>query len=439
MAGAKHGFADTNAAPAISLCTACTQQSPMTRLIFDPFMGASGDMIIAALIDLGADQAHITDVMESVAPVTVKIGRTVKNGIAATSVSVTPEDSAIHTYPDIVADIRESELPDQIIEDATAIFDRIASAESKIHNVSKDRLHFHEIGQADAIADIVGASAAIHDLAPDAIFCRPIVTGTGYVKTFHGTLPVPAPATLEILCGSGLLWGYGGIEHELLTPTGAAILAHLTCPEPDNNLATPVNTASWSGCSAIRAGYGAGKADLKIPNVLRVILCENEPHDTGLLRDDIAVLETSVDDVTGEVLGSLIEELIAMGAHDAIMIPATMKKGRSGHLIQVITKSSDSERVARRIIEETGSLGVRISPTKHRLIANRRISPIDIEIGGSKYVAVIKIATDDSGNVLNISAEFEDAKRIARLTCVPVREVMRRIVDQAWKRDFSEI
>ncbi|MCK4651562.1 MAG: nickel pincer cofactor biosynthesis protein LarC [Methanosarcinales archaeon] len=413
----------------------------MTSLIFDPFMGASGDMIIAALIDLGADPAHIKEVMESAAPVTVKIGRTVKNGIAATSVLVTPEDSAIRTYPDIVADIRASELPDLIIEDATAVFDRIASAESTIHNVSKDILHFHEIGQADAIADVVGASVAIHDLAPGAIFCRPIVTGTGYVETAHGTLPVPAPATLEILCGSGLVWRYGGIEHELLTPTGAAILAHLTCPapDPDQDPATYVNAVPGSGRSAIRTGYGAGKADLKIPNVLRVILCENEHDDAGLLRDDIAVLETSVDDVTGEVLGSLIEELIAMGAHDAIVIPATMKKGRSGHLIQVIAKSSDSARIARRIIEETGSLGVRISPTRHRLIANRRISAINIEIGGSKYVAAIKIATDDSGNVLNISAEFEDAKRVAHLTGVPVREVMRRIVDQAWKRDFPGI
>ncbi|MEA1905702.1 MAG: LarC family nickel insertion protein [Euryarchaeota archaeon] len=422
----------------------------MTSLIFDPFMGASGDMIIAALIDLGADHAHIKEIMEFAAPVTVKIGRTVKNGIAATSVSVTPEDSAIRTYPDIVADIRASELPDFVIDDVTAVFDRIASAESAIHNVPKDRLHFHEIGQADAIADVVGASAAIHDLALDAIFCRPIVTGTGYVKTAHGMLPVPAPATLEILCGSGLLWSYGGIEHELLTPTGAAILAHLTCPAPDHpdpdqdqcqcqDPPTPLNTVPGSGRSAIRAGYGAGKADLKIPNVLRAILCENEHNDAGLLRDDIAVLETSVDDVTGEVLGNLIEELIAMGAHDAIMIPATMKKGRSGHLIQVITKSSDSARVARRIIEETGSLGVRISPTRHRLIANRKVAPINIEIGGSKYVAAIKIATDDFGNVLNISAEFEDANRIARLTGVPVRDVMRRIVDQAWKRDFPGI
>jgi uncharacterized protein (TIGR00299 family) protein len=403
----------------------------MTSLIFDPFMGASGDMIIATLIDLGADSSHVKDVMESAAPVAVKIGRTTKNGIAATSVSVTPEDSRIRTYPEIVAGIRSSELPDQIIEDATAIFDRIASAESTIHDVPEDQLHFHEIGQADAIADVVGASAAIHDLAPDAIFCRPIMTGTGSVKTAHGTLPVPAPATLEILCGSGLLWGYGSVEHELLTPTGAAILAHLTCPDAD--------VGETPGCAAIRVGYGAGKADLEIPNVLRAILCENDREGAGLLQDDIEVLETSVDDVTGEVLGSLIEELIVMGAHDAIVIPATMKKGRSGHLVQVITKSGDSARIARRIIEETGSLGVRISPTRHRLIAKRRIASIEVEIGSREWTAAIKIATDDSDTILNISAEFEDARRIARLTGVPVREVMRRIVDAAWRRDFPGI
>ncbi|HIE31082.1 MAG TPA: LarC family nickel insertion protein, partial [Methanosarcinales archaeon] len=262
---------------------------------------------------------------------------------------------------------------------------------------------------------------------PDAIFCRPIMTGSGYTKTAHGTLPVPAPATLEILCGSGLLWRYGGIEHELLTPTGAAILAHLARPE--------TGLGGTSGCAAIRAGHGAGKADLEIPNVLRAILCE----DAGLLREDIEVLETSVDDVTGEVLGSLIEELITMGAHDAIVIPATMKKGRSGHLIQVIAKSGDSARIARRIIEETGSLGVRISPTRHRLIAKRKVTSIDVEIGSREWKAAIKIATDDYGNILNISAEFEDAKRIARLTGVPVREVMRKIVDEACKTRFFQI
>ena len=411
----------------------------MTYLIFDPFMGASGDMIIASLIDLGADPAHIKEIMESVAPVTVDIGRTTKKEIYATRVQVSEiaDKSETSTYPEIVSDIRSSGLPDPIVRDALAIFSRIASAESRVHGVSEDELHLHELGQADAIADVVGASAAIHDLAPSAIFCARIVTGGGFVDTAHGRCPVPAPATLEILSDSELSWEYGSIEHELLTPTGAAILAHLI------DRAEP---SSGGGCVATGIGYGAGKADLEIPNVLRVIRCEDEHRgqslgrgvDVGanasLWQDDVEVLETSVDDVTGEVLGNLIDELMAMGACDAIVIPATMKKGRSGHLIQVIAKPGDSARIARRIIEETGSLGVRISTTKHRLIVKRRMESVRIEIDDNEWDAAVKIATDEDGGILNISAEFEDAKTIAQKTGVPVREVMRRIVDVAWGR-----
>ena len=408
----------------------------MTCLIFDPFMGASGDMIIASLIDLGANPTYTKEIMESVAPVTVNISRTTKKGISATRVRVSEiaDKSETSTYPEIVAYIRSSGLPDPIVRDALAIFSRIASAESRVHGVSEDELHLHELGQADAIADVVGASAAIHDLAPSKVFCARIVVGRGFVDTAHGRCPVPAPATLEILAGSGLSWEYGSIEHELLTPTGAAILAHLA------DRAEPGGSGSGGGCVATGIGYGAGKADLEIPNVLRVIRCEDEYQsrgaeanvDASLWCDDVEVLETSVDDVTGEVLGNLIDELMAMGAHDAIVIPATMKKGRSGHLIQVIAKPGDSARIARRIIEETGSLGVRISPTKHRLIAKRKLESVRIEIDGTEWDAAVKIATDEDGCILSISAEFEDAKTIAQKTGVPVREVMRRIVDLAW-------
>ena len=437
----------------------------MTCLIFDPFMGASGDMSIASLIDLGADSAHIKEIMESVAPVTVNIERTTKNGISATRVHVSEiaDRSETSTYPEIVADIRSSELPDPIIRDALAIFSRIASAESRVHGVSEDELHLHELGQADAIADVVGASAAIRDLAPSKIFCTRIVAGRGFVDTAHGRCPVPAPATLEILAGSGLSWEYGCVEHELLTPTGAAILAHLVGrAEPGGSGGNSGNSGRGSGgsrsggCVATGVGYGAGKADLEIPNVLRVIQCEDERYgqepdrvqgrvrirgvdmDIGrgggapLLLDSVEVLETSVDDVTGEVLGNLIDELMAIGAHDAIVIPATMKKGRSGHLIQVIAKPGDSARIAQRIIEETGSLGVRISPTKHRLIAKRRMGSVRVEIDAAEWDAAVKIATGEDGSIFSISAEFEDAKTIAQKTGVPVREVMRRIVDLAW-------
>ncbi len=424
----------------------------MTCLIFDPFMGASGDMIIASLIDLGANPAHIKEIMESVAPVTVDISRTAKKEISATRVRVSEiaDKSETSTYPEIASDIRSSGLPDPITRDALAIFSRIASAESRVHGVGEDELHLHELGQADAIADVVGASAAIHDLAPSKVFCARIVAGRGFVDTAHGRCPVPAPATLAILAGSGLSWEYGIIEHELLTPTGAAILAHLA------ERVEPGRGGSGGGCVATGIGYGAGKADLEIPNVLRVIRCEDgrrgqgQGHahdpvwgrgvdadmdrggDASLGWDGVEVLETSVDDVTGEVLGNLIDELMAMGAHDAIVIPATMKKGRSGHLIQVIAKPGDSARIAQRIIEETGSLGVRISTTKHRLIAKRKMESVRIGVDGTEWDAAVKIATDEDGCIFSISAEFEDAKTIAQKTGVPVREVMRRIVDLAW-------
>jgi uncharacterized protein (TIGR00299 family) protein len=421
----------------------------MTCLIFDPFMGASGDMIIASLIDLGADPAHTKEIMESMASVTVDIGRTTKNDISATRVRVSEiaDKSETSTYPEIVADIRSSGLPDTIVRDALAIFSRIAAAESRVHGVSEDELHLHELGQADAIADVVGASAAIHDLAPSKVFCARIVAGRGFVDTAHGRCPVPAPATLGILAGSGLSWEYGNIEHELLTPTGAAILAHLA------DRAEPGGSGgSGSGCIATGIGYGAGKADLEIPNVLRVIRCEDGRRGQGpgpghiqgrgvgadadgnasLWWDGVEVLETSVDDVTGEVLGNLIDELMVMGAHDAIVIPATMKKGRSGHLIQVIAKPGDSTRIAQRIIKETGSLGVRISTTKHRLIAKRKMESVRVEIDGTEWDAAVKIASGEDGGIFSISAEFEDAKAIAQETGVPVREVMRRIVDLAW-------
>ncbi|PXF61681.1 MAG: nickel pincer cofactor biosynthesis protein LarC [Candidatus Methanogaster sp.] len=438
----------------------------MTCLIFDPFMGASGDMIIASLIDLGANSARIREIMESVAPVTVDIGRTTKNGISATRVRVseTTDKSETSTYPAIASDIRSSGLPDPIVRDALAIFSRIASAESRVHGVSEDELHLHELGQADAIADVVGASTAIHDLAPSRVFCARIVAGRGFVDTAHGRCPVPAPATLGILAGSVLSWEYGSIEHELLTPTGAAILAHLVGQaEPggsggNSGSSSTGGGGSGGGCVATGIGYGAGKADLEIPNVLRVIRCEDERRgqelgkghvqghvpgsgagadiwrggDASFWRDTVEVLETSVDDVTGEVLGNLIDELMAFGAHDAIIIPATMKKGRSGHLIQVIVKPGDAARIAQRIIKETGSLGVRISPTKHRLIAKRKMESVRIEIDGTEWDAAVKIATDEGGCIFSISAEFEDAKTIAQETGVPVREVMRRIVDLAW-------
>jgi uncharacterized protein (TIGR00299 family) protein len=219
-----------------------------------------------------------------------------------------------------------------------------------------------------------------------------------------------------------LVWKPGPVEGELLTPTGAALLAHFVNEK-----------GACSGMIAKRTGYGAGSMDSAVPNVLRVI--EGEIDDS-LISESIEVLETNVDDVTGHVLGNLIDELLAAGARDVSIIPATMKKGRSGSIIQVIAKPEDSEVMARKMIEETGSIGIRIIPVKHRLIAQREMCKVNVAINGKVFVVAVKIARDLRGVLLNISAEFEDCKKAARESGVPVKDVIRRAEEEA-RRCFS--
>lgn len=393
----------------------------MRAIFFNPFSGASGDMIVGSLVDLGADACAVKDAMESSAKVGVKIEKTERRGIGATSVTVETKDEGCRSYAKIVAHIESLNLEREIKKDALSIFKIMAEAESRVHGGGLEHLHFHELGQEDAIADVVGACAAFRLLGAHncRIICTPIAAGSGYAEMAHGKFPVPAPATLEILKSSNLLWFSGPVEHELLTPTGAAILAHFA-----------EGAKSFPKMAINKIGYGAGCGDFEIPNVLRVI---EGDMDEALIEDSIDVLETNVDNVTGEVLGSLIESLIGAGAKDACVIPATMKKSRSGHIIQAIAKPEDSQKIARKIIEETGSLGVRIIPVKHRLIAARQISSVKISIKGIEYNAQVKIARDSAGVLLNISAEFEDCKKIANSAGMPVKEVMRSAEEEARK------
>lgn len=398
----------------------------MKAAVFEPFCGASGDMIIAALLDLGADWEKVRNAMESIAGVSVEVKKVMKRGISATQVEVLSERKIVR-YPEMVEEIKNSPLDEAVISDALAILDILASAEAKIHNVAKQDLHFHEIGAADAIADVIGACTAYRDLELDKckVYCLPISVGSGLIKTAHGTLPVPAPAALEILREYNLLFTGGPVEAELLTPTGAAILAYFTdlCEE------------FYPQVKMEKVGYGAGHADFEVSNVLRIAIGE---VDEALIRDEVEVLETNVDDTTGQILGNLIEELLSAGALDVAIMPATMKKGRSGHVIQVIARPSDSPRLARKIIEETGSLGIRYMPVHHRLIASREISKIEVDFGAGavKQVLRVKIARDLSGRILNIAAEFEDAKKISRAIGVPVREVLKKAEEIA-RRQFG--
>lgn len=396
----------------------------MKALIFNPFSGAAGDMILGCALDLGADRKAIKELVEASTSVSMEIREVVKKGIKALDVRIkVPDKEPARTYPELVDIIKAAKLPAMVETSVLDIFLKMAESEASVHGQPDlDRLHFHEVGQSDALADVIGSSAAIHALSCDSVYCMPINVGSGTVQCAHGILPVPAPATLELLKKGKLYFRGGSEKKELLTPTGAAILAHFAR-----------SVESFPQGRTISIGYGAGDSEMAGPNVLQGVLSE---LDSCLIPDMIEMLETNADDVSGEVLGNLFEELLAMGARDVAIIPATMKKGRPAHIIKVIAKPEDTAKLARKIIIETGSLGVRVVPTRHRLMAARKIEVIKLEVEGQIYGTAVKIARDSEGILLNISAEFEDCKKIAKASGVPVKEIMRKAEETA-RRLFS--
>ncbi len=432
----------------------------MRILAFDGRMGASGDMILGALLDAGANRDALSPV-EDALDVEYSAENAVKNGISSTRVLVLltddreengrsnedhQNDSHQHshdhdhthdhphdhshqhshdhdqhaegagparTYREVI-DVLESMALDSAIEqDAKAVFRILGEAEASVHDTDLDSTHFHEVGTDDAIADIVGAALLFADLDPERVVTTPLATGGGEVGMSHGTFPIPAPAVVEIAAGADWSLSGGPVEAELLTPTGAAILAHF---------ADGVETLPTLNVDS--AGYGAGGYDFPDhPNVLRVLAGESAG---GLVRDEITVLETNLDDTSPEVLGGLQETLAVAGARDVSIIPVTMKKSRPGHLVKVVVKPEDAERVARRLAEETGTLGVRESGPGYRWIAHREFETATLEIDGAEYDVTVKVASDDAGTVYDVSAEFDDALAVAEGTGMTVRKVMRR-------------
>ncbi|HUV79953.1 MAG TPA: nickel pincer cofactor biosynthesis protein LarC [Candidatus Bathyarchaeia archaeon] len=391
----------------------------MKALVFEPFSGASGDMIIGSLLDLGVKESKIADAI-SVFNLEMEVKEVEKQGIVAKKVEFTTKSKKsaerainVRSYTDIVRTIERSGLSEELIHNSLSIFERIANAEANVHGDPKENLTFHELGALDTIGDLIGSTVAFLDIHPEIIMSTPISVGSGFVETEHGLLPVPAPATVEILKSTSLLYQGGPLASasELLTPTGAALLAHFVQrSEP-----------FLPQMRIEKAGYGAGSQDLPMPNVLRASLGEIE----GLSRDAIEVLETNVDNVTGEVLGNLIEVLMAEGAKDVAITPVLMKKGRTGHIIKVITAPQDAARIAHRIMEETGSLGVRVMQVKHRFVAGSEEKRVKVRIRGVEKEVVVKIGRDAKGKVLNVAAEFEDVKRVANELKMPLKDVMK--------------
>ena len=390
----------------------------MKVLLFDPFAGASGDMTIGCLLDLGADPRAVREAIESLG-CKLEISKEQKSHILATRARVT-SDKRYKSFDEAISLLKNASLEPPARDRALKIIDTLATAESTVHGVPKEVARFHEIGALDALADIAGSCAALHSLEVEKVFSLPFSVGGGNVASAHGLLPVPGPATLEILRSHGIPWKGGPVDQELLTPTGAAIFANIVDQFLD----------SYPAIRAESIGYGAGNKDFHLPNVLRGVIGKQKGH--HLTPDQVVQLETNVDDVTGEILGNLIDQLMEAGALDASIVPAVMKKGRPGSVIVAIARQDDVELLSRLIMKETGSLGIRVFPSVHRYVAERVERTVTVAINGSDYQASVKVSRL-GGAVLNVKPEFDDCKDIAAKTGLPLRAVIKKVEEEGLK------
>ncbi len=341
-----------------------------------------------------------------------------KNGMAATYVRVKTEDTSKHRSLSAILEILEkSELAPRVRERAEAIFRKLGEAEARVHDVPLEKIHFHEVGAVDAIVDIVGACIGFHELGIEKFACSALNVGGGTAKMAHGVLPVPAPATANLLQGRPTY--SNGVQKELVTPTGAAIVATL-CeafgPQP--------------GMSVSAIGYGAGTADLEgQPNVLRIMVGEMvgvgkekeraqaEACATGL-DEEIAVIEANLDDMNPQIYGYFLEKALGVGALDVYTTPVQMKKNRPGTLLTVLCKPGDTQNLMDLIFAETTTFGVRT----YR--AQRRVLPREWVNVGTEFGEVRIKVSRVNGRILHVAPEFEDCKKLAAAKDVPLQRVI---------------
>jgi hypothetical protein len=387
-------------------------------LIFDASTsGLSGDKIVASLLDLGGSESVLKDVAEAIG-CKVRIGHVVRGGIKAKTIELKEEvrERDVKEIKDVLRNGAETlKLSQRARELANRALDLIVEAEAKVHGFKK--VHLHEIGSLDTPFDILSTVALLEDLNLLNVqkLALPIALGGGAIDISHGLLPVPAPATLEILRMSGLR-AYGGpINEELTTPTGMGILAALEVRSVEFlPLVRPV-----------KVGYGAGSKKLEIPNIMRVILAESN-------IEGISVLETDIDDIDGETLGHVLERLLSEGALDVSFLPRYGKKSRPGYRVSVIVKTSEAEKITSLLMEETGTLGVRIfDGIRH--IASREMKEVDVRVGGHRDRVRVKVSVTPRGTY-SFKPEFEDLARISKITGLSLKKVRKVIYDQVEKK-----
>jgi uncharacterized protein (TIGR00299 family) protein len=377
---------------------------------FNCSAGTAGDMTMAALIDAGADQVRVGEMLAAL-PVhdyALTFERTQRCGVGCIRalVAVHEHDHEHHrAWKQIDAMLSDADLPERVRTRARSVFAVLAEVEASIHGVAIDAVEFHEVGSTDAIVDIVGACAALEVLGIDRIVAGPVAMGHGLISSEHGSLPNPAPAVVA-LCARREVPTVGlDDRRELSTPTGVALLVALA------DEFGPLPALNMTG-----VGYGAGAADIATrANVVQVVIGESADTTIDDQGQAVRLLEVNVDDATGEVLAHTVSQLLAAGAHDAWITPIIMKKGRPAHTVHVLCDESRAGELASLLVRETGSLGVRASSMRRWPHARNEIT---VDVDG--HPIRVKIAEH------RVKVEFDDAARAATALGLPVREVLRR-------------
>ena len=378
---------------------------------FDCFAGASGDMILGSLLDAGLEPARLKDEIAKLrlSHYEIDVRKVSKRGIGGSQALVLIDEDHHHHHHRHLHDIEEiiegSSLDDGVKKQSLAVFGRLAKAEAHVHQTRVENIHFHEVGAMDSIIDVVGSVAGLAALGIERVFCSALHVGSGTVECAHGTLPVPAPATAELIKGKPIY--STGVSGELLTPTGAAILTTLA----EGFGPMPPMTVE-------RIGYGAGSSEPAIPNLLRLMVGEAAEEFGDYHFERIAVAETNIDDMNPQMYDYLIERMLKMGALDVFLVPAQMKKNRPGTLLTVVCPQDLVPVFADFLMKETTTIGLRWR-IDNRLKADREIREFETTFGAVKF----KVA-GVGGRIINVSPEYDDCRRVARERNVPLKEVM---------------
>jgi pyridinium-3,5-bisthiocarboxylic acid mononucleotide nickel chelatase len=387
----------------------------VTTAWFQCLAGASGDMLLGALLDAGASLPDVQAAVDSVATERIRIATepVTRQGLGATKAHVHVEaSSVVRTWANIRGLLESADLAEPVRTRALAVFELLAAAEAQAHRTSPDQVHFHEVGALDAIADVVGVCAALASLDVTDAACSAVALGSGMVRSSHGLLPVPGPAVLSLLADAGAPVYSGDVPHELCTPTGAAILA--------------ATVTSWGGLPLGRivgSGFGAGARDLdELPNVVRVVLLEPadpvEGLGTATEMPTQLLLETNVDDLDPRVWPAVLRALLAAGAADAWLSPILMKKGRPAHTLSVLVPHDAADAVRRVVFTETSAIGLR-----EHAVGKRALDRAWVTVAIGEASVRIKTASLD-GVVVNAQPEYDDVAAIAERTGRPVKSVL---------------